>query len=128
MRCRFRELTGPALARHLVGARRSASAERGSITAEFAIALPTVMVVLVLCLGGIAVAGAQIRVQDAAAAAARAAGRGDSVAVAAQVAPGASVSQWAQGDLVCVTVSATADLGPGGIPLSASSCALGGGK
>ena len=113
MRSRFREPT---------------RGERGSITAEFAIALPTVMVVLVLCLGGIAVAGAQIRVQDAAAAAARAAGRGESVAVAAQVAPGSSVSQWAQGDLVCVTVSATAELGATGIPIAASSCALGGGK
>lgn len=108
--------------------REAAHGERGSITAEFAIALPTVMVVLVLCLGGIAVAGAQIRVQDAAAAAARAAGRGDGVGVAAQVAPGASVSQWAQGELVCVTVSATAALGSAGIPLAASSCALGGGK
>ena len=102
--------------------------DRGSITAEFAIALPAVMVVLALCLGGMSVAGAGLRVQDAAAAAARAAGRGDGVGIAAQVAPGASVSQWAQGDLVCVTVSATAALGPAVFPLSASSCALGGGK
>ena len=117
MRSRFRERR-----------RESLAGERGSITAEFAIALPTVMVVLILCLGGIAVASLQIRVQDAAAAAARAAGRGDGVGVAAQVAPGASISQWTQGDLVCVTVSATAALGLAGIPLAASSCALGGGK
>lgn len=102
--------------------------DRGSITAEFAVALPAVMVVLALSLGGFSVAGAQLRVQDAAAAAARAAGRGDGVGIAAQVAPGASVSQWSQGDLACVTVSATAALGPAAIPLSASSCALGGGK
>jgi len=102
--------------------------EKGSVTAEFAIALPAVMLVLVACLGGISVAGQQLRVQDAATAAARAAGRGDGVAVAGHLAPGASISQWIQGDLTCATVTTSATLGPASIPLAASSCALGGGK
>lgn len=89
-------------------------------------ALPAVVMVLALCLGGITVGAAQLRVQDAAAAAARAAGRGDSTAVAASIAPGAAASQWTEGPLVCVRVRATASFG--GIPLSATSCALGGGQ
>lgn len=104
--------------------------ERGSVTAELAIALPTVVIVLAACLSGMQLAGQHLIVQDAAAAAARSAARGDSPgAIAAQLVPGSSASQSAKGDLVCVTVSA-----PGlavalrGLTVSASSCALGGGR
>lgn len=107
MRCRFR-------------------ADAGSVTAEFAISLPAVVVVLALCLSGVQVAGQQLRLQDAAAAAARASARGDSTAIAARIAPGASVNRWSDGDLACVTVTARAALFA--MPLSASGCALGDGR
>lgn len=106
----------------------SARGERGSVTAEFAIALPAVVAVLAACLGGLSVAGQYLRVQDAAAAAARDAGRGEGAAVASRLVPGASTAQWTDGDLVCVRVSATGALGPAGIPLTATSCALDGGR
>ena len=98
--------------------------DRGSITAEFAIALPAVIAVLALCLSGVQVAGQQLRLQDAAAAAARAAARGDGTGVVQRLAPGTTVSQWNEGDLVCVALAAGAAWG---VTLTARSCALGGG-
>ncbi len=114
MRCRFR-----------------ASREHGSITAEFAVALPAVVLVLACCLSGVQVAGQQLRLQDAAASAARAAARGGDPAVAARLAPGATASRFSDGDLVCVRLTAASAALVGTImqlTLSASSCALGGGR
>jgi Flp pilus assembly protein TadG len=100
--------------------------ERGSVTAEFAVALPSVVLVVAACLSGMAVAGQQLRLTDAAALAARAAARGDSPdALAARLVPGAQVSRSADGDLVCVTLTSGASLTallP--ITLSARACAL----
>ena len=102
--------------------------ERGSVTAEFAVALPSVVLVLACCISGMAVAGQQLRLTDAAALAARALAReGDPVATAARLAPGAQVSTSAEGDLVCVRLSATAQ-GLLPLALTARSCALGGGR
>lgn len=103
------------------------SGDRGSATAEFAVALPAVVFVLALCLSGIAVAGQQLQLQDAAALAARALGRGgDPHALVARLVPGAAVAPSADGDLACVRVTVPAR----GLPLtlSARSCALGGGR
>ncbi len=102
--------------------------ERGSITAEFAIALPAVVLVLAACLGAMTVVGAQIRLQDAAAAAARSVGRGDGVGVVARLAPGATTEQWTDGDLVCVAVSSKATLLAVPVAIVARSCALGAGR
>lgn len=105
--------------------------ERGSITAEFAIALPAVVLVLACCLSGMQVAGQQLRLQDAAAAAARAAARGGDTSVAARLAPAAAVSRYSDGDLVCVRLSAASSSAVGALmalTLTASSCALGGGQ
>lgn len=101
--------------------------ERGSVTAEFAIALPAAMLVFACCLTGLQVAGIQLRVQDAAAAAARSLARGEPASVASRLVPGAAVSRHDDGDLVCATVTARAS---GLIPLElrATSCALGGGR
>ena len=55
-------------------------AEEGVITAEFAVALPAVTVVLALCLGAASTGVAQIKVEESARTAARAAARGDSEA------------------------------------------------
>lgn len=102
-------------------------AERGSITAEFAIALPAVAIVLAGCLAGVQVAGQQLRLQDAAAATARSLARGDGSGVAARLVPGVGVGRWANGDLVCATLTVGA-AGIPGLTLKASSCAPGGGK
>ncbi|MDO7881040.1 TadE family type IV pilus minor pilin [Antiquaquibacter soli] len=102
--------------------------ERGSVTAEFAVALPAIVIVLAVCLGGLALAAQYVRVQDAAAAAARDAGRGDGVGVVSRLVPGAAAEQWSEGHLVCVRVTAVGRLASVAVPLSAMSCSLGGGQ
>lgn len=107
--------------------------ERGSVVAEFAVAMPAVLLVLALLLGGVQLGATAVRLQDAAADAARGLARGDGPSavqgrLAAQV-PGASLRRRVVDGLECVTVSA----GPpgvaalAGIRLDASSCALPGG-
>ena len=100
--------------------------DAGSVTAEFALALPLVVMVLAFCLTGLQIAGLQVRLQDAAATAARAAARGDSTDIAARLTPSATVSQWTDGALVCVGLTAPTPLP--GVALAARSCALAGGK
>jgi TadE-like protein len=78
-------------------------------TAEFAVVLPAVLLVLALSLGALGLAWDQVRCVDAARAGARAASRGDSAAavilVASRAAPaGAVVSMVTSGELVQVTV------------------------
>ena len=108
----------------------SQTSERGSATAEFALAVPAVLGVVALLLGGVQVAALQVRAQDAAADAARGLGRGDPLgAVAARLdrqVPGATLASWADGDLMCVRVE-VAPAGPVaalGLRAVASSCAL----
>jgi len=108
--------------------------ERGSATAELAVAFPAVLGVLALLLGGVQVAALQVRVQDAAADAARGLGRGDGAGVvqsrlAAQV-PGATLSTWIDGELRCVRVE-VAPAGPVaalGLRAGAGACALDDGR
>ena len=91
-------------------------------------ALPAVVLVLACCMSGMAVAGQQLRLTDAAALAARTFARGgDPTALAARLAPGASVSPGADGDLACVTLTASAT-GLLPVTLTARSCALDGGR
>ena len=103
--------------------------ERGSAVAEFAVALPAVLLVLALMLGGIQLGALQVRMQGAAADAARSLGRGDPAsAVAARLArqlPGARWSSTRSGALVCAHLVASAG-GPAallGLTTSATSCA-----
>src|SRR5205085_12627019 len=56
--------------------------QRGSVTAEFGVALPAFVLVLALGLGAVAAATAQLRCVDAARAGARAVARGETVAAA----------------------------------------------
>ncbi|GAA1995080.1 TadE family type IV pilus minor pilin [Microbacterium pumilum] len=103
--------------------------DRGSVVAEFAVALPAVVLVLVLGVGALSSSAQHVRLQDAVADAARLAARGEPVervhAVVADAVAGASSSIEARGDLVCVIGSAPSS----GLPLTltASSCALAGG-
>ncbi|WP_341953916.1 TadE family type IV pilus minor pilin [Salinibacterium sp. TMP30] len=112
-----------------------ARSERGSVTAEFALALPTVALVLVCCLSGVQLAGLQVRLQDAAAVSARSLARdethGSVSATASALVASAQLTAQRRDDLVCATVTVPARnalLGLLPITLSASSCALAGGK
>jgi len=100
--------------------------ERGSVTAEFAVVLPAVVLVLVLAVSALGATGRQVRLEQAAAQAARLAARGEPDArvraVAAAVAGPVSVDVRADGDLVCVSL--TADSAPPLPTLRARSCAL----
>jgi hypothetical protein len=104
--------------------------DRGSVTAEFAVALPAIVLVLALGAGVLTACGRQVRLQDAAAAAARLVARGEPEARALVLVPGAvdggSATVVRRGELVCVEAVAPARLP---IPeLHAASCALGGGQ
>lgn len=96
--------------------------------------MPAVLLVLVTVLGGVQLAGLQLRAQDAAADAARSFARGDPAgAVAGRLSrqiPGAGLTRITRGDLVCARVDAEA-VGPIarlGVRVSATSCALAGGR
>jgi hypothetical protein len=80
-------------------------------TAELAVVLPAVLLVLAVALSALGLAVDQIRCVDAARAGARAAARGEPVAAVAAVASsgapgGASVATGTSGQLVTVTVTA----------------------
>jgi len=114
------------------GPGRRADAQRGSVAAELALALPAVVLTLLLGAGALGTAAKLVTLQDGAADAARLLGRGESegAARAAVVASAgsASVSSEARGEFICVHVHADAQIGRLiSIPLAASSCALAGG-
>lgn len=104
--------------------------ERGSAVAEFAVALPAVLLVLATVLGGVQLGTLQLRLQDAAADAARSLGRGDaSPAVASRVSRQTPTAHWSvtrPAGLVCVhlVASAAPPAGVLGLQAAAASCAL----
>jgi Flp pilus assembly protein TadG len=98
---------------------RSASGDRGSVTAEFAAVIPAVMLVLAGSLVCLQLGSQQLRLQDAAAVTARALARGE----AAPTYAGATRATEQRGDLLCATLSLAARP-PLFVQLSAQSCAL----
>lgn len=99
---------------------RERRGDAGTVTAELAVAVPAVLLVLAYCLTGLALAVDQVRCVDAARVAARAASRGEPAAqvraVALDLAPERSrVDISSGGRTVTVTVVAPrrADLLPG---------------
>jgi len=92
--------------------------ERGMVTAETAVVLPVLLLVLAGAVAAVTVVGAQMRCVDAAREAARAAARGESAdvvhAIAVRTAPsGAGAVITDAGEEVRVTVTArVAPLGP----------------
>lgn len=101
------------------------------MTAEFAVALTGVMLVLALCLGAMGIAAQQIALESLASSGARMLARGDDLATVrtavAAGAPGATLSQSASGEFVCVALERGArlgSLGVGDLVLSARGCAL----
>jgi hypothetical protein len=110
----------------MIGRMRDA---RGTVTAEFAAVLPAVIVVLAVAIGGLQLAGEQLRLQAVAAGAARSFARGDSALSVAGEVPGATIVRIPRGDLVCARAATQANLGIlVGFTLAASSCALGDGQ
>jgi hypothetical protein len=105
--------------------------QRGSVTAEFAVVVPAVVLVMLLCVGLLMATGLQVRLEQAAAQGARLAARGEAegrvrVGVAVLV-DGASLAISRDGDIVCVEVSAAAALPVPLAPLRARGCSLAGG-
>lgn len=102
------------------------------MTAEFAVALPAVALVLASCLASVQLAAQQVRLTDAAADAARALGRGESDAVAAAIADrvsgGSALSATTDGQFVCATLTSSGGGLLAAIELRAESCAVTGGR
>ncbi len=102
------------------------SGEAGGVTVEAAFAVASLAVVLVVCVGGLAAVGMQVRCVDAAREAARLAARGDESAAADAVrrgGPGGAVlSLRRDGRYVVARVSSPSPLLPG-ITIAAESVA-----
>ncbi|GAA1686724.1 hypothetical protein GCM10009792_03220 [Microcella alkalica] len=111
---------------------RGARGDRGAVTAEIAIAIPAVVLVLVASLNGLGAGVALLRAQDAAADAARALARDASTTSAAGRAvaalPGGALRSDRSGDVVCATVTVRPRILSIPIALEARSCALDGGR
>ena len=111
---------------------RSAEHDRGSVTAEFAVALPAIALVLAACLGSVHLVAQQVRLTDAAADAARALGRGETSAVAESIAMrvsgGARMAVAEDSMFVCVTLSANGAGVLSSVGLEAESCAVTAGR
>ena len=97
------------------------------MTAEFVVALPAVVIILVVAMAAMSLVGEQVRLQGAVAGAARLLGRGDSGAadMIERVAAGGSLTVSRQGQLVCADAQVPANLGPLlPITITARSCSL----
>ena len=92
------------------------AADAGGVTVEAALAIASLVTVLVLCLGAVLSIAYQVRCHDAAREAARLAARGDrtrAVEVAARVAPpDAGITMREEGDLIVAVVTAESPLFP----------------
>ncbi|WP_254790503.1 TadE family type IV pilus minor pilin [Blastococcus tunisiensis] len=104
--------------------------EAGMVTAETAVVLPVLLLVLAGVVAAVTVVGAQLRCVDAAREGARAAARGEDVAtvraLAGRAAPaGAVTTVRSQGEEVAVTVAAAvAPLGPVPLRITVSAVAV----
>lgn len=114
---------GPAAHRH------RCLGDRGSVTAEFAVVLPAIVLVVSLGVGALAAGARQVRLQDAAADAARLVARGDDPGRAHAIvgSAGGTADIQHRGDLMCVVATASAPLALPFPDLTATSCALAGG-
>lgn len=98
--------------------------ERGSVTAEFAIATPVVLACVALCVAVVVGAAAHAGLAASAAAAARLAARGDDPG-GAELPAGTAVSVEPRGSTTCVKLIAPEGaLSIIGVRISARACAL----
>jgi hypothetical protein len=103
--------------------------DSGAVTAELAVALPAVLVVLAACLGGLRIGAEQIRLADAAGIAARSAARHDPAATTAALVRdlgGAAVTVTSGSGILCARLERRAALLGTVVvlPLVARGCAL----
>jgi Flp pilus assembly protein TadG len=101
--------------------------ERGSVTAEFAVVMPALMLCLGICIGAINIAAQQVRLIDAAAVAARLIGRGDDAATVITASGAREFDSSTVDGLVCVRLAVTHSLAgfeAFGIPSEANACAV----
>ncbi len=101
--------------------------DAGTVTAELAVVLPAVLLVLAGCLGALHLGVEQARLDAAAAVASRSVARGDpaSVAIGRAVTAGAgSVRFERRAGLICARAAAPARLLGVSIPVVGASCAL----
>lgn len=96
---------------HLPTGRRATGRDRGSVTAETAVVLPVLLVVLAVAVWVLVAVSGQLRCADAAGAGVRSAARGESAAavravVQATAPDGATVQVHRRGDQVEVVVTA----------------------
>lgn len=95
------------------------------MTAELALAVPAVLLVLAACLGGMRLGVERIRLTDAAAQVARAAARQEEAGAGAAARVGAQVTGIdREGDLVCAAVRSAVPLLGLPVAITARSCAL----
>lgn len=102
--------------------------DRGAVAAEFAVALPAVVVVLALGVGLLGTATATVRLQHAVTEAARLLGRGDAEALAGLGDGEATASVHRQDGLVCVSAVAPVRAVLPLPAVTARACALDGGR
>ncbi|HLP23502.1 MAG TPA: TadE family protein [Microbacteriaceae bacterium] len=79
--------------------------ERGSVSAEFAVALPAAVLVLMLCMNGLFAAALRIELASTAATAARRVARGEPREESLAALQPAEVSIGRDGELICVTAA-----------------------
>ena len=94
---------------------RMRAGDRGAVSAEFAVLLPAVLVVLALVIGGILLATQRLTLTAAAAELARLEARGDAAQAAARIErlpSGTSVSRSRDDQMLCVTLDAAPGNGP----------------
>ena len=111
---------------------RTRLGDRGSVSAELAVALPAILLLVGLCVGALSAASRQVRLQDAVADAARLVARGEdegrAFSLVGGAVHGAAVELRRDGDLVCVLASAPVGLPLPGARFTADACALDGGR
>jgi hypothetical protein len=96
------------------------------VTAEVAVAVPAVLLVLAACLGGLRIGTERLRVVDAAAQSARLAALGESPGPPASAVGAAVVGQRRSGETVCVALRRDVRLLGVPVPIEATACALAG--
>lgn len=98
--------------------------DRGSVTAEFAIAVPVVLACVALCVAAVLGAAEHAALSGTAASAARLVARGDDPGLAG-LPPGTAMTVEPEGSTTCVRLTASDGALAGiGIRLSARACAL----
>lgn len=99
----------------------------GTVTAEFAVVVPAVLVVLGLVIGGIVIATNRLTLSAAAADIARLEARGDATLAAERIAavgPGISIERERDGSLLCITLRGGSVRGPlAALAIIGSGCA-----